>query len=183
MMSITNHYQRLKATGQDVTYRYAPIWLYGEAQVIDEWQDTPPAEGTSVRAGCEILRARGHRRVQRGVTGPEDPAHGISVYRWAENHDEVRAAIYAGLAVAIGISWFSSFDSPVVKDGERWIGLGDLGWVRGGHCLAAYRFSDRRQAVKLINSWGEAWAPAWLPYSVLDELIEDYGEVAVISDR
>jgi len=37
--------------------------------------------------------------------------------------------------VVIGVSWFSNFDTPI-KDGRNyWIGRGDLGTQRGGHCV------------------------------------------------
>jgi hypothetical protein len=183
MMSITNHRQRLLATGTNVTYRYDARWLYGEAQLIDEWSDTPPAEGTSGRAACEILRTRGHRRIQNGVTGPENLANGISTYRWAVNVDEIRAAIYAGLAVAFGINWYANFDKPVVYLNERWIGRGALGTIRGGHCLCIYRMSDRRQAFMLMNSWGAYYPPVWIPYTIVGQLLSEYGEAAVITDR
>lgn len=183
MMSITNHAQRLATTGQAITYRYASRWLYQEAQLIDEWGETPPEEGTSVRAGCDILRERGHRRVQNGKIGSENIAHGIAANRWAQSVDEVRAAIWAGLAVAIGVLWYSNFDTPVLHNGEYWIGRGDLGGVRGGHCTSLYRFSDRRQAVRQMNSWGAGYPPVWIPYATLERLIDEYGEVAVIVDR
>ena len=183
MMSVTNHYQRLQSTGRDITYRYASRWLYLEAQGIDEWPETPPEEGTSVRAGAEILRARGHRRVQGGVAGPENPAHGIAAYRWATVVDEVRAAIYSGLAVAIGVNWYSNFDTPVLYDKELWIGRGGLGGIRGGHCVCILRMSDRREAFRLMNSWGAFYPPVWLPYTVLQRLIDEWGEVVAITDR
>jgi hypothetical protein len=184
MMSVTNHYQRLVTDGGDVTFRYACRWLYGEAQLVDEWPETPPEEGTSVRAACQILRDIGHRRVQRGVTGDPNLANGISAYRWATTVDEVRAAIYAGLAVSIGINWYSNFDKPVTYNNELWIGQApSLGWVRGGHCTCLFRFSDRRAAFRMMNSWGEAYPPVWIPYDVLERLINESGEVAVIADR
>lgn len=183
MMSVTNHYQRLKATGQNLTYRYASRWLYLESQLIDEWDETPPEEGTSVNASCKILFDKGHRRIQNGVTGPVLPAHGISAYRWATNYDEIRAAIYNGLAVSIGVAWYSNFDEPVVYNKELWIGRGDLGWVRGGHCVCLYRMSDRRQAFMLMNSWGWQYPPVWIPYSAVNLLLDDYGEAVVITDR
>lgn len=183
MSSVTNHYQRLLA-GQDITYRYAARWLYLEAQLIDEWDDTPPGEGTSVRAGCEILRARGHRRIQNNVVGSENLAHGIDTYRWAVDADEVRAAIFAGLAVSIGVVWYTNFDNPVTFNNELWIGRSpNLGTVRGGHCVCLFRMSDRRQAFRVMNSWGSAYAPVWIPYAVLERLISEWGEIAVITDR
>lgn len=183
MMSITNHEQRRATTGQDITYRYACHWLYEEAQLVDEWTDTPPEEGTSVNAACQILRARGHRRVQRGVIGPESTVSGITAYRWAQTSDEIRAAIWAGLAVSIGVNWYSNFDDPVSFGGELWIGRSGLGFVRGGHCVCLYRFSDRREAFRLMNSWGADYPPVWVPYDVVERLISEQGEAVVITDR
>ena len=41
---------------------YAARHLYIEAQKVDEWSDTPPEEGTSVRAAMDVLRKVGHWR-------------------------------------------------------------------------------------------------------------------------
>lgn len=69
--------------------RYDFRWLYRAAQSIDEWDDTPPQEGTSVRAGLEILRTVGHSAiVGRNVASPH-LAQGISAYRWARDVQEV----------------------------------------------------------------------------------------------
>lgn len=182
MMSITNHRQRLLASGRDVTYRYEARWLYHEAQAIDEYEDTPPEEGTSVRAGCEILRSVGHRRVQRQTPAP-DPSHGIAAYRWATTVDEIRAAIYSDAAVTIGVAWYSSFDAPVEIDGERWMRFTPDAWVRGGHATCLYRMSDRLEAFKMMNSWGSAYPPVWVPYAVMERLLGEYGEAALITDR
>lgn len=184
MMSITNHYQRLIETGSNVTYKYASRWLYLEAQLVDEWSETPPEEGTSVRASCEILRNVGHRRVQGTFVNEASLAHGVSTYRWATTVDEVRAAIYGGLAVSIGVVWYTNFDSPVLYNNELWIGrAADLGSVRGGHCVCLYRMSDRRRAFRIMNSWGPAYPPVWVSYDVTDRLIDEWGEFAVITDR
>lgn len=60
--------------------RYDALWLYHEAQLHDEWYDTPPEEGTSVRAGLDILRTVGHVRFPKQSP---DLAEGISANRWA----------------------------------------------------------------------------------------------------
>lgn len=181
--SVTNHYQRLRATGQDVTYRYDSRWLYDEALKIDEWPGEAD-EGTSLRAGYEVLRIQGHRRVQRGVSGSPVLEHGISTYRWAQSIDEIRAAIYAGLAVAIGIEWYAAFDAPYQKvpGGEYWIDFAQGSRVLGGHCTCLYRMSDRRQAFAMWNSW-ENYPWVWLPYDVLGTLLGQNGEAGVITDR
>lgn len=181
MMSVTNHRQRLLTTGRDVTYRYESRWLYHEAQEIDEWPGED-YEGTSVRAGCEVLRAQGHRRVQR-MTAEPNPSHGIAAYRWATTVHEIRSAIYSEAAVAIGVNWYSNFDNPTTHDGELWIGRGSLGSIRGGHCVAMYRYSDRREAFRLMNSWGAEYPPVWLPYATMQRLLDESGEAALITDR
>ncbi len=74
---------------------YDAPWLYHEAQLIDEWDDTPPEEGTSVRAGLEVLRTQGARRAKSGVVAAGD---GIAAYRWATSVDQVHAAIQLPVA-------------------------------------------------------------------------------------
>lgn len=183
MMSVTNHRQRLLTTGQDITYRYEARWLYNQAQLIDEWPETPPEEGTSVRAGCDILRTVGHRRVQRGVVGDPLAIHGVSANRWATNVDEMRAAIYAGLAVAIGVSWYNAFFAPYQQDSEPWISIPSGNKVAGGHCVSIFRMSDRRQAFKFQNSWGSSYPPTWIGYDTMLRLLNEQGESVVITDR
>jgi hypothetical protein len=81
--------------------RYGGRWLYKMAQLGDEWPGED-YEGTSVRAGFEVLRTRGHRRLVNGVLGPEKPGDGISAYRWARSVEEVHAAIKMPLADQLG---------------------------------------------------------------------------------
>lgn len=72
-------------------HRYDARWLYRQAQLVDEWSDTPPGEGTSVRAGLDILRNVGHRRVRghgKPVTEP-NPSDGIAANRWATDMNDV----------------------------------------------------------------------------------------------
>lgn len=75
--------------------RYDASWLWNEAKRIDAWADTNPGDdnGTSVRAACDILRDRGHRRNWAGKSYPESANEGISVNRWATSIDEVLSAL------------------------------------------------------------------------------------------
>jgi hypothetical protein len=73
--------------------RYDAQWLYHEAQLADEYSDTPPGEGTSVRAGLGILQAKGHVVSRAGKDLPVSLAEGIAAYRWATTVDEVRAVL------------------------------------------------------------------------------------------
>src|SRR3954469_11413808 len=58
-------------------------------------------------------------------------------WRHVERHPLTAAtAPTKPVPVAIGVNWYSAFDRPE-KDsrGRWWIGRGDLGSVRGGHCV------------------------------------------------
>jgi hypothetical protein len=72
--------------------RYDARWLYHEAQKVDEWVGED-YEGTSVRAGADVLRARGHCRVRAGRSYPEAQVDGIAANRWAHSVDEVLHAL------------------------------------------------------------------------------------------
>lgn len=181
--------------------RYDPIDLWNEAKKIDEWDDTNPGDdnGTSVRAAYDIAREKGLCRVTFMRMGPEgvpvpfrplsrDRAEGIERNRWARTTDEVRTAIAGGVPVAIGVGWYTNFDRPVSKASpaggtEMWIGEGSLGRRRGGHCVCLYGASDERQAFKLKNSWGPEYPLVWMPYDTLQRLIDEHGEVAIVTDR
>lgn len=176
--------------------RYAARWLYGEAQLVDEWTDTPPAEGTSVRAAMDVLRAKGHSRVWRGNARPPALSEGIAENRWATTVDEIRFSISQDVPVTLGINWYSNFDAParqparldlggnVAASGDWWIGRGVLGSVRGGHAICCVAASDRRQAVALANSWGRSYPrKVWLPYATLGRLLHEDGEATLVTDR
>lgn len=97
--------------------RYGGLWLYQEAQKIDEWPGVS-YEGTSVRAGFDVLRARGHRRLIGGVLGMERPLDGIAAFRWAQSVAEVHQTIKMPLADSLGAvpllnSW-GRYDYPHV---------------------------------------------------------------------
>jgi hypothetical protein len=178
--------------------RYDPITLWQEAKAIDEYPGTRPGDtnGTSVRAAYEIARTKGLRRVQRMIpTTPEprpvglhewDPAEGVTEYRWATTVDAIRAAIAARMPVAIGVDWFTGFDDPIVRGNrERWLPdrLASSGRVRGGHSVCLAGASDRRQAFRLVNSWGHTYPPVWMPYTTMGELLQRDGEAALVTDR
>lgn len=180
------------------TVRYDPISLWNAAKEIDEWADTNPGDsnGTSVRAAYDVLRDRGACRIRSAkyneatgqvqVSGRQDPdpASGVAANRWATSVDEMRAAIQAGNPVTIGVNWYSNFDAPVNEArGVWWIGRSDLGQVRGGHCICIYGASDRKQAFKAVNSWGDSYPLVWLPYNVMQRLLNEDGEATLTTDK
>lgn len=131
---------------------YNPRWLWDWAKSIDEWSDTNPGdnEGTSVRAGLDIARDRGHviwEDPQKNLDWQErynlSPVtqEGISTYRWTTSVDEMRAVLACALC-------------------------------------------ERMECFPFLNSWGRDYPHiVWMPYSVMQRLIDEYGEVAIITDR
>ena len=177
--------------------RYNPLFVWNEAKKIDEWSDTNPGDnnGTSVRAGYDVARTRGLARV-RGMRLDSfdhpysvreravDINEGILATRWAVSVDEIRSAIYDGIPVTIGINWYEEFDHPY-RLGRDWFLPKplDLGSIRGGHCVVLYGASDERQAFKLKNSWGKAYPLVWLPYVVMERLLNEQAEAALVTDK
>ncbi len=171
--------------------KYDAEWLYLQAQLVDEWPETPPEEGSSVRAAMDVLRKIGAMLVRYGH---KLPGEGIASNQWATTVDEMRTAIANGQPVTLGINWYDNFDNPVHKGREYWIGEGDLGRVRGGHCLCECGASDDREAFLWSNSWGalklakgkwpDNWAGGyplvWVPYRTVERLLNEYGEAAIM---
>lgn len=194
--AITNGAELRAGGARRVVLRYDPIALWRAAKAIDEWSFTKPEDenGTSVRAAYEIARTVGLARVRRmelragrptpiGARPPE-LEHGVAEYRWARTVDSTRAAIAAGVPVAIGVDWHTGFDTPLHRGRERWLpAIANAGRVRGGHAVTLYGASDRRQAFRLCNSWGRDYPLVWMPYSVLEHLLARRGEVALVTDR
>lgn len=186
MMSIKNEAQARASKMPPYVHEYNARWLWNEAKRIDEWPDTNPGdnEGTSVRAGCDVLRVLGHVRVIRKVDKPADIAEGIKANRWATTVDEIRTCLADNTPVALGINWYSNFDKPKTYGDQWFIGRDkDLGFIRGGHCVCIYGASDIRQAVKIKNSWGKNYPLVWMPYATLGRLLQEQGEGALITDR
>lgn len=175
---------------------YDAFRLYYEAQLIDEWPETPPAGGTSLRAGFDVLRTRGHWQVYAGRTRSPQLVEGITENRWATSVDDVRAAIAAGLPPNFGINWHRQFSDPksvprhgdkadshrreyvIAPDGEPW------GPVDGGHAITCVGASDKREAFALCNTWGPSYRfIVWLPYRSFERLLAADGEAGIVTDR
>lgn len=117
-------------------YMYDGRWLYKQAQLIDEWSDTPPGEGTSVRAGCDILVTRGHKRIKGEMTYPEDIGAGISKYRWATSVDDIHNVLKSPDADRLGAiavlnSWGRAYPRKVWIPDET---IDRIVFQEGGEC-------------------------------------------------
>lgn len=110
------------------TKRYDGRWLYKNAQLVDEWEDTPPEEGTSLDAGARVLMNQGHkgyRRLPDGsfIENPVSLLEGISAYRWAASVDEVLSTLQSPVADQLGAipllnSWGVNYPRKVWLPGE-----------------------------------------------------------------
>jgi hypothetical protein len=92
-----------------------PMAIYDECTLIDEWQGNERDRqfGTSVRAGAEVLRARG----------------AVVTYRWALSWEEYEYAILELGPVVIGIDWFECVvpGTRVLTSGLEWLPVEKLG--------------------------------------------------------
>lgn len=172
---------------------YDAFRLYAAAQGIDEWADTPPEAGTSLRAGFDVLRMIGHWRVYAGKTRAPMLVEGIVRNEWATTVDQVRTAIANNIPVNFGTTWYDSFSQPVERPRygdkpnsrrrEYYIGQTPFGDVLGGHAITIVGASDARQAFALCNTWGASYPfIVWLPYIAFTILMAEDGEAGVVTD-
>jgi hypothetical protein len=174
MMSILNH------------HRYDARWLWEQAKVYDEWSDTNPGDdnGTSVRAGADVLRQLGHVRILRSQDQPVNLVEGIQENRWATQVDEMRFSISQGIPVTIGINWYEGFDKPQRTGLSRDYFVNVSGSIRGGHCVCVIGASDRRQAFCFTNNWGQYYPrKVYVSYQNMQRLIQEDGEATLVTDR
>lgn len=152
--------------------RYDALSIYNEAKKIDEY----PGEnysGTSVDAGLQVARTIGAPRL--GTT-----KHlWISEYRWAGTVEDILNHVAFIGPVVIGMDWYTNFDQPKAHSfgaGKRqnyFIGEGDLGTVRGGHCIALIGYYRNRAGTEWVmfqNSWGFDYPQVWMPVTTLQQL-------------
>ena len=159
---------------------YNAYWLYKRAQAIDKDPGTnDDMDGAYIWAAGDVLRKEGH-----AVYKTNTPAidNGIQSYYWGKTVDDIRAAIDAGRPPVFGIYWYSAFNKPVAKNGEYWIPDGSWGRVLGGHAICCIGASDKRQAFKLLNSWGASYPPVWISYKSITALLARQGECMVTLD-
>ena len=130
--------------------------VYRRAKRIDEWPGTG-YEGTSVLAGCKVLRRAG----------------AIDRYEWAFGLYEVLKVVSNEGPVVLGIAWYESMyaapDGRVAVEGS----------VAGGHAIVCNGINPEAETVTLHNSWGPDWGSggeAELGWGDLDRLLSEQGE-------
>ncbi len=135
-----------------------PVWAdtgYALAQLYDEFADTPPEEGTSIRAGAKVAQERGH----------------ISTYLWGQTVDAVDRWIRQYGPVVMGSPWYQGMSSP---DAEGFVH--PTGMVVGGHAWLIRGSNSVRGIFRCRNSWGTDWGDNgefWLSFEDLDKLLRE----------
>jgi hypothetical protein len=135
-----------------------PQAIYDQAQPLDEFPDTPPADGTSVRAGAKVLQTSGQ----------------LTAYVWAFDTETVCNWLAFHGPVVLGTTWFDDMFTPDAS------GLvTPTGAEAGGHAYVAIGYNDRTRRILCQNSWGPAWSIKgrfFLRYDDLTQLIQNGGE-------
>jgi len=132
--------------------------IYHAAQLHDQWDDTPPEEGTSVIAGAKEM-------VNRGYLGE---------YRWAFSIDDLKVAVSRFGPAVMGTWWWTGmFDADASGFVRR------TGAREGGHAWLAVGFNVTARRFTCVNSWGRGWGRDGRFYVAEDDmaaLLEDDGE-------
>lgn len=116
--------------------------IYYAAQFRDPWPggEYPGADpvygGTSVRAGVEVVRERGH----------------YAEYRWGYTAEELALAVGNVGPVVIGINWY---ENMMDTDSSGFIEA--RGPVVGGHATLLIGYNHRSRYFVIHNSWGPDW--------------------------
>lgn len=138
---------------------YFGRWLWDRAKEHDQWPDTNPGDsnGTSVNAAMQVLAQMGHVAWKPSYVDMDTDGEGGDAYP--------RSAL-----------------APVASEGintYRWATTVDQ-----VHAAIKSPSSAKAGAVRILNSWGTDYPQrVWMPNETLQKLIDQDGEVALVTDR
>jgi hypothetical protein len=139
--------------------RYFARWLWDHSKTIDEWSDTNPGDdnGTSVHAAMDVLRLNGHVAFSSKFNNLNVEGNGVYVTQ----RDLLSPNPLEGINA---VRWATKVDE-----------------VRA---VLQSALHDKLQAVPVLNSWGRDFPHAvWLPYTALQRIMDEEGEVAIVTDK
>lgn len=141
-----------------------PTEIYLEAQKLDEWPGES-YDGTSVRGGAEFMTNQAR----------------LKSYVWAANEIDIRDFLITTGTVVMGTDWLSSMFNPR-PDGTLKVN----GQLAGGHAYLLVGYDVQRNAVKMVQSWGD-WGPlhgyAYIKMSDLGKLMRAGGEACAAVEQ
>lgn len=137
--------------------------IYNQAQLLDQWDDTPPQEGTSVLAGAKTVTEQGH----------------LIEYRWAFGLNDLLDTLSQFGPAVLGINWYAGMMRP-----DPYGVIRPTGSIVGGHAILAVGIDIDivTNTVILHNSWGPDWGNngnALISFTDLDRLLHEDGEACI----
>ncbi len=143
--------------------------VYDRAQLLDEFLDTPPAGGSSVRAGAKALQE----------------IDAISDYRWLTSTTQITLALLEVGPVVVGTDWLDDMFTPSPPSPGSGSIIHATGPVAGGHCYLLTGVNTQTRRYRILNSWSTSWGNqgyAYIPISDFGRLLAADGEAALTSD-
>lgn len=145
----------------------SPFVIYREARVIDEFPDDE-TEGTSIRAGLNVLRNKGF----------------IKSYYWAKTTNDVIKYLLNYGPVVAGTSWFQNMFYP---DNFGFVDpKGSLDHEHSGHAYLITGVNIKKGYFVGANSWGQSWGingQFKIKISDFGNLIKNGGAVAGVIEK
>lgn len=129
-----------------------PAALYAACKAIDGF----PGDGTTVRAGVQIMQREGR----------------IANYLWAQSPAELTAWLLTKGPVVVGTDWLSEMFTPDVKGF-----IHARGSLEGGHAYLVTGFNAVTRKYRCRNSWG-AWGQGgsfWISEADMHALVFERG--------
>ncbi len=168
----------------DTTKKYRALLLYKKCREI-MGEDPNDINGGATMPSCgKALKNFGHVLVIGNTDQGWNIEEGIESYYWGLRWEDARLAISQNKPVHFGIPWHSKFMTPKLIAGEYWIGTEDLwGGMVGGHAIMGYYWSDKRNAIRLRNTWGGDYPDVWLGAKAINTLLSEQGEMMICVDR
>jgi hypothetical protein len=147
---------------------FAPFDIYHAAQQVDQWPGDH-YDGTSVRAGAKILKAKGV----------------ISEYRWAWDVDAIVRTILTTGPVVVGTRWYYGMSHPHLSEAGQYM-MTVTGRVLGGHAYCLTGVSLGKQKFRIKNSWGRNWGSngrAYISFDDMQTLLDQNGEACMAFEK
>lgn len=147
----------------------AALAIYFLAQHHDEFEDTPPAGGSSAQGVGEAL-------LDLALIGS---------YVWDQGVEGVARCLLTKGPVLLATTWLNSMFDPVlhtVRPGDRPRFVLNVNWnsgVAGGHLYCADGVNTRFELVRFVQSWPLPWGfngHAYIRFEDLERLLAEQGE-------
>jgi hypothetical protein len=135
--------------------------LYHRAQVLDDYPETPPEEGTSVLAGAKAATE----------------AKWFSEYRWGFSLDDLCLAVGHHGPAVIGVNWYTGC---MDTDSDGFVHV--TGDIEGGHAILCRGVNVKKRYFTLRQSWGHDWGvegDCRISFDDLDRLLHEQGEAMI----